>query len=276
MAWKGLGHADASLRGKNTAAAGVPCGQHAEGTSTMLRLLKPQLNLSACFAPPLSPVRADSVTCACVFLPPVARRYRTASFAIMTIFQVSSFSRDSAPETCMAPRCTTNPRRPRRGFGCYFSGCQLARLSGWPHHNSYMPGAHKVPTPAFHAQMRLENLVCSQAHCRRVERASIDEAYLDLTEEAAKLCQEAEAGGAENVANAPETDLQASKCWEKRLGFAPCLTLKCCVFVTFTAVSFVGCLSENTTHLSFLSLSKMVTSVRVQEGAVEPSTPCAA
>lgn len=50
----------------------------------------------------------------------------------------------------------------------------------------------------------------SQAHCRRVERASIDEAYLDLTEEAAKLCQEAEAGGAENVANAPETDLQAS------------------------------------------------------------------
>lgn len=48
----------------------------------------------------------------------------------------------------------------------------------------------------------------SQTHCRRVERASIDEAYLDLTEEAAKLCQEAETGDAEDVANAPETDLQ--------------------------------------------------------------------
>lgn len=53
-------------------------------------------------------------------------------------------------------------------------------------------------------------LCLSQAHCRRVERASIDEAYLDLTEEAAKLCQEAEAGGAEDVANAPETDLQVA------------------------------------------------------------------
>lgn len=47
-----------------------------------------------------------------------------------------------------------------------------------------------------------------QAHCRRVERASIDEAYLDLTQEAAKLCQETEAGKGEDVANAPETDLQ--------------------------------------------------------------------
>lgn len=54
-----------------------------------------------------------------------------------------------------------------------------------------------------------------QAHCRRVERASIDEAYLDLTEEAAKLCQEAEAGDAENVAIAPETDLQVKKCEEE-------------------------------------------------------------
>lgn len=48
----------------------------------------------------------------------------------------------------------------------------------------------------------------SQAHCRRVERASIDEAYLDLTEEAAKLCQEVEAGNARDVADSPETDLQ--------------------------------------------------------------------
>lgn len=47
-----------------------------------------------------------------------------------------------------------------------------------------------------------------QTHCRRVEKASIDEAYMDLTEEAAKLCQEAEAGDAEDVANAQETDLQ--------------------------------------------------------------------
>lgn len=31
---------------------------------------------------------------------------------------------------------------------------------------------------------------------------------MDLTEEAARLCQEAEAGDAEDVANAPETDLQ--------------------------------------------------------------------
>lgn len=59
--------------------------------------------------------------------------------------------------------------------------------------------------------MKLPPTLCpSQAHCRRVERASIDEAYLDLTEEAAKLCQEAEAGRAEDVADAPETDLQAS------------------------------------------------------------------
>ncbi|CAM9754538.1 unnamed protein product, partial [Hapterophycus canaliculatus] len=50
----------------------------------------------------------------------------------------------------------------------------------------------------------------SQAHCRRVERASIDEAYLDLTEEAAKLCQDAEAGKGEGVRNPPETDLQGA------------------------------------------------------------------
>ncbi|CAM9197043.1 unnamed protein product [Ectocarpus sp. 6 AP-2014] len=49
-----------------------------------------------------------------------------------------------------------------------------------------------------------------QAHCRRVERASIDEAYLDLTEEAAKLCQEVEAGSARDVADSPETDLQGT------------------------------------------------------------------
>ncbi|CAM9159339.1 unnamed protein product [Ectocarpus fasciculatus] len=49
-----------------------------------------------------------------------------------------------------------------------------------------------------------------QAHCRRVERASIDEAYLDLTEEAAKLCQEVEAGNARDVADSPETDLQGT------------------------------------------------------------------
>ncbi|CAM9285497.1 unnamed protein product [Scytosiphon promiscuus] len=49
-----------------------------------------------------------------------------------------------------------------------------------------------------------------QAHCRRVERASIDEAYLDLTEEVAKICQEAEAGKGEGVGDPPETDLQGA------------------------------------------------------------------
>ncbi|CAM9207140.1 unnamed protein product [Sphacelaria rigidula] len=49
-----------------------------------------------------------------------------------------------------------------------------------------------------------------QNHCRRVERASIDEAYLDFTEEAAKLCQDAEAGEAPDLENAPETDLQGT------------------------------------------------------------------
>lgn len=41
-----------------------------------------------------------------------------------------------------------------------------------------------------------------------MERASIDEAYMDLTEEAARLCLETEAGKGEDVADAPETDLQ--------------------------------------------------------------------
>lgn len=54
----------------------------------------------------------------------------------------------------------------------------------------------------------MPTILDSQNHCRRVERASIDEAYLDFTEEAAKLCQDAEAGEAPDLENAPETDLQ--------------------------------------------------------------------
>lgn len=41
-----------------------------------------------------------------------------------------------------------------------------------------------------------------------MERASIDEAYLDLTEEAAKLFQGTEAEENQDMANVPETDLQ--------------------------------------------------------------------
>lgn len=41
-----------------------------------------------------------------------------------------------------------------------------------------------------------------------MERASIDEAYLDLTEEVAKLCRQIENGKGQDLANAPEMDLQ--------------------------------------------------------------------